>query len=530
MASRKSGPSPGGQARHRLLIDPAHTRAVLADLDGVVTRTAALHAAAWKAVFDEYLAQRADASREPWVPFDVRRDYYGYVDGKPRYDGVAAFLAARGIQLPRGSPQDPATRETVCGLGNRKNERYLRLLQERGVEVYDSAVDFLHRARATGLRTAAVTSSRNGRLVLQRAGLDGLFDVILDGNDVAQAGLAGKPAPDVYLEAARRLGVAPGAAMVLEDAVSGIRAGRRGAFTPLVGIDRGGHTGALRSAGADVVVTDLAQLAFTDAAAEAAHRADDPSAVARLIGRGDPALFLDYDGTLTPIVDRPELATLPERTREALAGLAERVPVAVVSGRAREEVARMVGLPGLYYAGSHGFEISGPGGFHEAYGPGQAFVPAIRRAASDLRARLSDVAGVLVEDKTYAVAVHYRLVSAADRGRVRQAVTEVLAASPDLRRTGGKMVYELRPRLDWDKGHALGWLMGVMGLDRDRVLPVYIGDDETDEDAFAALPERGIGILVAAAPRATRAHYRLADPEAVASLLEALAALLGAGR
>ncbi|HYW04831.1 MAG TPA: trehalose-phosphatase [Gammaproteobacteria bacterium] len=521
MPSRKSAQAGRQPAdSRRPVIDPRRIRAVLADLDGVITRTAALHAAAWKEVFDAFLARQAPAGEHAPRPFDAQRDYYAYVDGKPRYDGVAAFLAARGIRLPRGTPEDPPTAETVCGIGNRKNEHYLRLLQDRGVEVFDRSVAFLHRARDAGLAIAAVTSSRNGRLVLQRAHLEGLFDLVLDGVDLAEAGLPGKPAPDMYLEAARRLGVEPRQAMLVEDAVSGIQAGRRGGFALVVGLDHGRNKGLLRQAGADLVVGDLERFAF----ARPGVGPDRPETVAALLSGRNPALFLDYDGTLTPIVDRPEQAVLTDSVREALVRVARRMPVAVVSGRAREEVARMVGLDALYYAGSHGFEISGPDGFHQAYPPGEQYVPAMHDAARRLRQRLAGVEGALVEDKTYAVAVHYRLVSQADLARVRQAVTEILAAHPDLRRTGGKKVYELRPRLDWDKGHALEWLMRAMHLDAGRVLPVYVGDDETDEDAFAALADRGIGILVAARPRATAARYRLADPGAVAVLLDCLAA------
>jgi len=521
MPSRKSAQAgrPPADSR-RPVIDPRRIRAVLADLDGVVTRTAALHAAAWKEVFDDFLAAHAPAGGAGPAPFDAQRDYYAYVDGKPRYDGVAAFLAARRIRLPWGTPGDPPSAETVCGIGNRKNERYLRLLQDRGVEVFDRSVAFLHRAREAGLATAAVTSSRNGRLVLQRARLEGLFDLVLDGVDLAEAGLAGKPAPDMYLEAARRLGVGPREAMLVEDAVSGVQAGRRGGFALVVGLDHGRNAGLLGQAGADLVVNDLERFTFASTGAVP----DRPEMVAAMLAGRDPALFLDYDGTLTPIVDRPEQAVLAASVREALARLARRMPVAVVSGRAREEVARMVGLDALYYAGSHGFEISGPNGFRQAYPRGEKYVPAIHEAATRLGARLAGVEGALVEDKTYAVAVHYRLVSHADLPAVRQAVTEVLAAHPELRRTGGKKVYELRPRLEWDKGRALDWLMRAIHLDADRVLPVYVGDDETDEDAFAALAGRGVGILVAARPRATAARYRLADPDAVARLLECLVA------
>jgi alpha,alpha-trehalase len=234
-------------------------QAVIFDLDGVVTRTAGLHAQAWKLLFDEYLAARARRLGEAFRPFDPESDYQGFVDGKPRYDGVASFLASRGIALPFGSPDDPDERETVCGLGNRKNRYFVEQLARHGVEVFDDAVTLLHAARRWGARTAVVSASENCHEILRRAGLLELFDARVTGVEAAALGLAGKPAPDTYLKAAQLLGVAPSAAVVLEDAISGVTAGRAGGFGLVVGVDRGSGA-ALREHGADVVVGDLTQL------------------------------------------------------------------------------------------------------------------------------------------------------------------------------------------------------------------------------------------------------------------------------
>jgi beta-phosphoglucomutase family hydrolase len=234
--------------------------AVLFDLDGVITDTAAVHARAWKTMFDEYLRQRAERDGEEVVEFTIDGDYKTYVDGKPRYDGVRSFLAARGIDLPEGERSDPPDRETVCGLGNRKNELVNRLLDEEGVVVYDGSVQLLHHLRAQGVRLAVVSSSRNCLAVLTSAGLLDVFDARVDGVVAAERGLPGKPAPDTFLSAAADLATPPERAVVVEDAISGVQAGRAGDFGLVVGVDRDDEREALRAHGADIVVNDLAEL------------------------------------------------------------------------------------------------------------------------------------------------------------------------------------------------------------------------------------------------------------------------------
>jgi beta-phosphoglucomutase family hydrolase len=237
---------------------PNGIRAGLFDMDGVLTQTAKVHAAAWKQMFDEYLRRRAKGG--DFEPFDSGRDYDEHVDGRPRPDGVRQFLASRGIELPEGEPGDPPGAETVAGLGNRKNELVLDLIAERGVAAYPSSERYVRAARDEGLRTAVVSSSANTRDVLRAAGLDGLFDVVVDGHAVSDRGLKGKPAPDTFLAAARDLGIEPQQAAVFEDALAGVEAGRAGGFGHVVGVDRSGQADALRAHGADVVVGDLGEL------------------------------------------------------------------------------------------------------------------------------------------------------------------------------------------------------------------------------------------------------------------------------
>jgi beta-phosphoglucomutase family hydrolase len=239
---------------------PDGVSACLFDLDGVLTRTAELHAAAWKQMFDQFLRAWAKKHGETFHEFDAVHDYDAYVDGKPRYDGVRSFLEARGIELPDGDPDDPASADTVHGLGNRKNELVLKLIKEQGVDAYPGSVSYVKAARDAGLRRAVVSSSANARAVLAAAGIDSLFEEVIDGHAVEDQGLKGKPAPDTFLAGARGLGVAPGQAAVFEDALAGVQAGRAGHFGCVVGVDRVGQADELRRDGADIVVKDLAEL------------------------------------------------------------------------------------------------------------------------------------------------------------------------------------------------------------------------------------------------------------------------------
>jgi beta-phosphoglucomutase family hydrolase len=239
---------------------PDSVRACLFDLDGVLTKTATIHAAAWKEMFDDYLRERATRTGEEFIPFDPIADYDRYVDGKPRYDGVRSFLAARGIELPEGGPEAAPSSDTVRGLGDRKNKLVLQMIRERGVEVYEGSVRYLETARDAGLRRAVVSSSANTSDVLVAAGIEGFFEARIDGVVAEREGLRGKPAPDTFLAGARALGVPPTQAAVFEDALAGVEAGRAGGFAYVIGVDRVGQAEALREHGASIVVSDLSEL------------------------------------------------------------------------------------------------------------------------------------------------------------------------------------------------------------------------------------------------------------------------------
>jgi len=514
----------------------ANFSAAILDLDGVITRTASQHGRAWKEMFDTFLEHRSPREGEDHSPFDEGRDYLRYVDGKPRLDGVRGFLASRGIELPEeGRSEASGEDATIHQLGCRKNDIFLKLLEREPVETFGDAVEVLERWRREGLGTALITSSRNGRRILGAVGLETMFDVIVDGNDAARLGIRGKPAPDIFLHAARELGVSPGDAVVVEDAISGVAAARAGGFGLVVGVARGGGDEvreALRDAGADVVTSDLRSLYETPPteprkiSSEPQHALERIERFADRLGERQLALFLDYDGTLTPIVRRPEEATLSEEMRTLLRDLAARVTVGIISGRDLADVRGMVGLEELYYAGSHGFDVAGPGGLRMQQRAAQEYIPTLDTAERDLREGLEQIEGAWVERKHFAIAVHYRETAEADVERVGRAVDAVHASHPRLRRKGGKKIIELQPDVPWDKGRAVLWLLDQLDLAHPEVLPVYVGDDVTDEDAFAALRGRGLSIRVGPLEDPTGADFHLRDVGELERFCRALLDLL----
>jgi len=512
-----------GRRQRRAALQPEARaiEAVLFDMDGVVTDTAQAHAAAWKRLFDDYLGRLA----EDFEPFDPDRDYREYVDGKPRYDGVASFLRSRGIDLPRGSEDDDPDAATICGLGNRKNRYFNAWLEDHRVETFPGTLAFIAALREAGIELAVFSSSRNAEAVLRNAGVLDLFAAKVDGADMARLALPGKPDPAILHEAAGRLGVAAERAAVVEDAIAGVEAGARGDFALVVGLDRGGQEEQLATAGADLVVGDLAELALRDNEIVAKTLDRLPSVWdceapirARLEGKR-LAVFLDYDGALTPIVEDYSKADLDEAMRAALAGLARTATVGIVSGRDLEDLRSRIGLESVFLAGSHGFDIAGPQGWRETLQKGTDFLPDLDRAENALRERLAAIEGAAVERKKFSIAVHHRRVREGEVGRVEEAVDRVQDEHRRLHKGHGKKVLRLQPAIDWHKGHAVDWLLERLELDRQDVLPVYVGDDVTDEDAFRSLAGRGITVAVRDGERRTAADFALADPNDVRRFL-----------
>lgn len=509
------------------VLDPRRHDAVIFDMDGVVTDSASLHAAAWTALFDGFLSGRPDAAGEDHSPF-THADYLHHVDGKPRYDGVSDFLAARGISLPWGNPSDGPDAETVCGLGNRKDRLFLERLNRDGVRVFDSTVALVRALRAAGVGVAVFSASRNCAQVLAAGKIADLFPVRVDGIEAEKLALAGKPDPAMLLEAARRLGSSPARTVVVEDAEAGVAAGRGGGFGLVIGVDRGGDPDRLLSAGADTVVADLADTEVRSGfrrMSEIPDALDSWSRLGDLLDTEKAAVLLDFDGTLAEIVPDPSAARLVDGAAEALTTLAARCPVAVISGRDLEDLRAHVNVPGIWYAGSHGFELLAPDGTRHIHDAVPGAEQALAEAADELRERLRAIQGVMVEHKRFAVAVHHRKAADTDTAAITAAVHEA-AHAHGLRVTGGRKVVELRPDVNWDKGAALRWILDHLTV---PALPIYIGDDFTDEDAFDAVESDGLAVLVRHdedGDRRTAARFLLADPHRVRDFLDRLAELL----
>ncbi len=523
--------------------------AVIFDLDGVITKTALVHARAWKSVFDEYLRLREKRNNEPFREFTHEVDYLTYVDGKPRYDGVRSFLESRGIHIPFGDPSDTLDKETICGIGNKKNMAFLQLIKKQGVEVYPTTIQFIKELKEAGIPSGVISSSKNGRHILQSAGIENLFQTRVDGEVSAQLKLRGKPEGDVFVVAAYNLGAHPGKAVVVEDAISGVQAGRNGGFGLVIGLARKDNEDALLQNGADIAMKDISEIdlqwiekwfhkkprplfKFWDKAERVLDESwqinpDEiririnlcyfRSGKSVFFGEARPVFFLDYDGTLSPIVDRPELAVMSEEMRDVVKRLSKKFTVAIVSGRMREDVEKLIGIEGLIYAGSHGFDISGPG-ISMIEPRAKEMIPLIAETIKRLSEHLGSIKGILIEEKKFSVAVHYRLVEESYLSRIKDCVNEIIQDNKSLRLMSGKKVFEILPAIDWDKGRAVRWITQALGISWTEASVIYIGDDTTDEDAFRVIRTRGTGILVSQNPRDSAADFRLSSTEEVKNL------------
>ena len=494
-----------------------YIKAAILDLDGVLTKTAAQHSKAWKMAFDEYNLRRKENEKEPFAPYNAELDYPKYIDGIPRYDGVAQFLESRAVHLPYGSPQDEGNVETICGIGNHKNRLYKKLITEEGVEVYQKNVEQIQSWKAKGIKTAVISSSKNCKEILETSGLEDLFEVRVDGITSEEKNIPGKPKPDIFLEAARQLGVEPGESLIVEDAQAGVAAGKAGGFRLVIGIRNASKDEELLKKGADVVVGNLRELDLEFKKAK--NPSDLPSALknydelSKAFKHKSLLFFLDFDGTLSPIVEHHEDAVISEEMRDLVHKLSKKFPVAIVSGRGLADVKKRVALPEIFYAGSHGFEISGPGGFSKDHVEAVKVMPVFNELEPILKSKLENIKGVGFERKKFTLAVHYRQVKEEFEPQVHEIVSEVLKKYPQVKQGGGKKVIEIRPAIDWHKGKATEFLKKELTAEKNP-LSVYIGDDVTDEDAFKYIAN-GYGILVGEHGQQTYADYSLKDIEEV---------------
>ena len=529
-------------------------QAVVFDLDGVITQTAQVHFQSWKEAFDEYMRLREKRDNEPFKEFTHEADYLPYVDGKPRYKGVQSFLESRNIHIPFGEPSDGPDKETVCGIGNKKNAHFTSIISTQGAEIYPSSVKLIEELIKAGIKVGVASSSKNCQQILKACKIEHLFQTRVDGVVSAEIGLKGKPEADIFVVAAHNLGASVAKAVVVEDASSGVEAGRNGGFGLVLGIARKNNTSELLVNGADVVVDDLDKmtlewiedwfhkkpLSLSEYWEKEPDSLDTPEKISkaskeRALSPGYTrsakkaffsgkklVFFLDYDGTLTPIVSRPEFAVLSDEMRGLFQRVATKHTVAIVSGRARQDVEKLVGLKGVCYAGSHGFDIAGPN-VTMIEPRAEKTIPLITEIMQGLKESLKDIEGLLIEEKKFSVAVHYRLV---DEGKYLAKIEEVVKRVVDkedaLRLMKGKKVFEILPAIDWDKGQAIRWIMEALNLSWDENQIVYIGDDTTDEDAFRTVRTRGVTVLVADKAKESAADFIVSNPDEVKKLFEKL--------
>lgn len=496
-------------------------KAAILDMDGVLTITATIHAKAWKKLFDAFLEHRRANHGQETDPFDIETDYPEHIDGIPRKDGIERFLKSRGISVPYGEENDLPGFDTVSALGNLKNNFFHKQLEEESVEVFKENIEAIKEWKAGGMPLAVISSSKNCEKVLKKADLLDLFDVRVDGVISLEKNLKGKPAPDIFLEAARQLGVDKKHALVVEDAQMGVEAAKKGGFGWVVGFSPEGSQ-TLKEHGADEVVDSLKALDLKPNADPKSL----PSAIEvfeeilnRLNGK-KAVFFFDYDGTLTPIVEDHTEAFLSDSMREKLSAVAEHTVAGIVSGRGLDDVRERIGaIDGFYYVGSHGFEIAGPNDFYDQHDQAANQLSSLDNAQADLNETFSGDNSIEVERKKFAIAVHYRNAPESAFPEIEKKVEE-LSNLYSLQIGTGKKILELKPDVDWNKGRAIEWLMKELKVDHGDHLPVYIGDDITDEDAFEAIYEKGIGILVGSHGETSHARYRLKNVEEVGLFLD----------
>lgn len=505
-----------------VVIDPRYYDAVIFDLYGVLKDAASIQRQSWASLFNDQLARRPAYRGENHSLF-TDDDYDRLLRGKPGPDGVADFLASRGITLPRGAPSDTGE-NTICGLVNRQRRLYAELL-DRDVPLLAAMVTLTRKLREAGVAAVAQAPSLDGQ-PLSGAGTvgDGLLDVFVEraaGGLDATPGLVVLPDATHVREAASAVGVRPHRAVVVGDNPVGLAAGREAGFALVVGVDGAGERS---GAEADVMVADLSDIAVRTGdkrISEIPNALESYGQLAGIaIGR-ESVLFLNYDVVLPQTVSDPGAIAHMAKAAQALGNLAALSPVVVISGRDVADIRERVGIPEVWYAGNHGFELLEPDGSHHEHDGAAAAVPVLADAADELRDILADIPGLQLVHKRFAVAVHYPAAAAEHIDDI-VATTQRIGKLRKLRVSTGHTLVELRPDIAWDEGTRLAWIRSHVDKPR-SLIPIYIGGDLADEDAFDAVALGGVGIAVrhgSDGDRRTAARFVLNGPDEVGEVLE----------
>ncbi|MGZ4562835.1 MAG: trehalose-phosphatase [Mycobacterium sp.] len=485
----------------------------------------------WTRLFNDHLSQRSPCGAEDHSPFNDD-DYRRFVEGKPRGDAITGFLTSRGISLPLGGESD-STDDTRCGLANRQRQLFQAIVADGG-PLSDSTIGLARKLKDAGVRTGGYSACADYKEVLAANGVADLFPVVVGVGVDSESVLSGSVDPAALLEAARQLEVRPERCVVIQGSGAGMIAGRDGGFALVIGVDRMGHVDELHRSGADAVVSDIAEVTVCRGDRRISALPDALQSygqITAIVAARRPAVLVDFDGTLSAIVDDPDAATLLEGAADALKTLAAQCDVVILSGRDLADVVCRVGLPGMWYAGSHGFELVAPDGTHHRNESAASAVEVLEHVAVELRDRFALRDGVRVEQKRFAVAVHYRNAGP-EALREVTATVHTIGQRSGLRVSYGRKAIELRPNIAWDKGKMLQWMLHRID-GPDPVVAVYIGGDLTDEDAFDAVRYDGVGIIVRHGEdgdRPSAARFALDGPEAVCEFIERLAQEITAQR
>ncbi len=481
-------------------------------MDGVVTQTATLHFDAWKIILDEYVTNLDKKNR-----LFSEDEYWSYLDGMPRKEGLSNFLKERKI----GYHQDIL--EQLC---DKKNELLHRMLFNQSVKYFSDTIQFIEFLLAHNYQIALISSSKNCIPILESAQIKHLFPIYVDGIISEELNLRGKPEPDIFLEAAKRLKLLPRECVIIEDALAGVKAGKKGGFGGVIALDRRNKLHhQFRQLGADYILPNLAsaQNLFYFPTSRTAPLKTGTQALKSILRLSKLnyqfVIFLDYDGTLTPIRERPSEAVLSNSMHYCLNHLSRHYPTVIMSGRELKNLQKLINIASLFYSGNHGFEFEGP---QYSYEIGQGFKEEIKEVYDSLYQCLFSIPDCFIENKTFSLSVHYRLVEKKYRHLIEKEIERIMVEHPHLKKHLGKKVYEIRPNINWNKGIASTSILNRFKAKNHKLIPIYIGDDVSDEDAFEAFKATGITIKVAEKLHHTKAHYYLDSPLEVQNFLTQL--------
>lgn len=492
------------------------------DLDGVITDTAQIHFLAWKKVFDAFLTSTQPSHRGE-IPLFSEEEYVTYVDGISRHEGIRNFLHHRQLL----NHENPSNAPLIEQLAQQKNQVYLHYIQQQGVKVFNSTVRLIHQLKKHQIKVAVITASKNALAILQRAQLEHLFDAIVDGNEMQTLCLPGKPCPDIFLEAAKRLNTPLSAILIVEDALAGIQAAHRAHAKIILGIDRRKiYHHAFYQAGATMVLDDLKACSYAHILKLFQQRLPSAKECFDLLSsqfrQQHLALFLDFDGTLTPIVAKPEQAKLSKENHRLLKALCLYCPTGIITGRELSDIKNKISIPEIFYAANHGLEISAPLPFDFSLEKTNELTDHVKVMHEGLVKALASIPGCLIENKRLTLSIHYRLVDKKRLADIKKQIFKVLHENPLFAIKQGKKVFEIRPKIHWHKGKAIRYIVEQLQLPLEQTVVMYLGDDLSDEEAFQTINPLGISILVSSHPRKTQAKYTLAHPGEVNEFLHKL--------